>query len=78
MFELFNDIAYDLVPHPTAYCEVKRQIQKHYDERVKLWMAQFNHEHFRSPWSFFALLGALLVLFLSGVKAYFSVWFFAQ
>ncbi|KAM7505330.1 hypothetical protein LguiB_004234 [Lonicera macranthoides] len=71
---LFNDIAYDLVPHPTAYCEVKQQIQKHYDERVKLWMAQFNHEHFRSPWSFFALLGALLVIFLTGAQTYFSVW----
>ncbi|KAM7505329.1 hypothetical protein LguiB_004233 [Lonicera macranthoides] len=71
---LFNDIGYDLVPNPMAYNEVKGLIQEHYNTPAKTWMAQFYHEHFRSPWSIFALLGALTALFLSGVQAYFSVW----
>lgn len=71
---LFNDIGHDLVPDPMAYSKVNGLIQKHYNTPVKTWIAQFNHEHFRSPWSIFALLGELIALFLSGVQAYFSVW----
>ncbi|THG12397.1 hypothetical protein TEA_011115 [Camellia sinensis var. sinensis] len=65
---LFNKIGKDLVPHPCAYESVKKEIQSHYDNRGKAFIAQFKHRYFKSPWSFLALLGALLALVLVAFK----------
>uniref|UniRef100_A0A5B7CAH4 Uncharacterized protein n=1 Tax=Davidia involucrata TaxID=16924 RepID=A0A5B7CAH4_DAVIN len=72
--DLFNQIAIDLVPHPCAYSFVKGEIQKHYDDKGKTYMAQLKHQYFKNPWTVFALAGAILALFLSAVQAYFQVW----
>ncbi|KAL7225387.1 hypothetical protein ACSBR1_020708 [Camellia fascicularis] len=64
----------DLVPHPCAYASVKKEIQSHYDNRGKAFIAQFKHRYFKSPWSFLALLGALLALVFSGIQAGYQIW----
>ncbi|KAL7197557.1 hypothetical protein ACSBR2_020151 [Camellia fascicularis] len=71
---LFNKIGKDLVPHPCAYASVKKDIQSHYDNRGKAFIAQFKHRYFKSPWSFLALLGALLALVFSGIQASYQIW----
>ncbi|MFS8001904.1 hypothetical protein Hanom_Chr13g01195771 [Helianthus anomalus] len=49
-------------------------IQKHYQSWSNTLISQLKHEYVKSPWAFFALLGALIALFLSSVQAYFTVW----
>ncbi|KAA8518027.1 hypothetical protein F0562_015492 [Nyssa sinensis] len=63
--DLFNKIANDLVPDPDAYKTVRRQIEQHYQSKFKLWITEWVHIHFSSPWTILAFLGAILALFLS-------------
>ncbi|XP_023755640.1 UPF0481 protein At3g47200 [Lactuca sativa] len=71
---LFNEIGTGLVPNILAYSKAKYQIQCHYQSLRNTWFSQLKHEYGRSPWSFLALLGALMALFLSGVQTYFTIW----
>ncbi|KAF2289299.1 hypothetical protein GH714_034310 [Hevea brasiliensis] len=71
--KLFNKIGTDLVPNPDLYANVKADIEKHYKSRWKTYTAEAYHTYFSSPWTFLALLGALLALLFSAVQAYFSL-----
>ncbi|WKA02819.1 hypothetical protein VitviT2T_020972 [Vitis vinifera] len=64
---IFNEIGNGLVD-PEIYGDVKARIQKHYDKRVNTWIAEALHGHFRSPWTFMALIAAVLILILTGVQ----------
>ncbi|KAA8518040.1 hypothetical protein F0562_015540 [Nyssa sinensis] len=70
--KLFNEIGTDLVPHPCAYAFVKRDIQEHYENKGKTYMAQLKYQYFKNPWTIFALLGAILALFFSAIQAFFQ------
>ena len=69
--KIFNEIADDLVEHD-AYNELKSSIQKDYDRRVNTWIAEGLHGHFRSPWTFMALIAAVLILILTGIQTYYA------
>lgn len=78
--DLFNEIAKDLVPNPNAFVGVKDKIEKHYNSKGKLWIAEWKNTHFNSPWTLFALLAALFVICLqvadtslAGIQTYFAV-----
>ncbi|XP_048333628.2 UPF0481 protein At3g47200-like [Ziziphus jujuba] len=71
--DLFNDIASNLVPNPHTYAEAKRGIQKHCNNKLKKWMAEFIHIHFKNPWTLIALFGSLLLITLTAVQTYFAV-----
>ena len=71
---LFNEITTDLVLDFDAYEGVKHQIQRHYNNRVSTWMTEGLHNHFGSPWTFLAFVGALLALFLSAVQTWCTVF----
>ncbi|PWA77473.1 hypothetical protein CTI12_AA224920 [Artemisia annua] len=72
--ELFNEIGTDLVPNYLAYLDAKNSIQEHYEDWRGTVISQLKHEYVKSPWAFFALLGAIMALFLSGVQVYYTVW----
>ncbi|KAJ0715352.1 hypothetical protein HanPI659440_Chr13g0500121 [Helianthus annuus] len=72
--KVFKEIAIDLVPNKLAYLEAKNKIQRHYESLRNTLFSQLKNEYFKNPWAFFALLGALIALFLSGVQTYFTVW----
>uniref|UniRef100_A0A2N9GGG3 Uncharacterized protein n=1 Tax=Fagus sylvatica TaxID=28930 RepID=A0A2N9GGG3_FAGSY len=71
--QLFNEIGTDLVPNPEIYSDVRTQIQKYYDNKLMTWLSQFFHNHFSSPWTFLAFLGALLALALSAVQTWYTI-----
>uniref|UniRef100_A0A2N9GGH1 Uncharacterized protein n=1 Tax=Fagus sylvatica TaxID=28930 RepID=A0A2N9GGH1_FAGSY len=71
--QLFNEIGRDLVPNPKIYSHVRTQIQEYYDKKLMTWLSQFIHNHFSSPWTFLAFLGALLALALSAVQTWYTV-----
>ncbi|KAF3659081.1 hypothetical protein FXO38_12850 [Capsicum annuum] len=77
--DLFNDIARDLVPNPHAYVDVKDKIEKHYNNKGKIWIAEWKNTHFNTPWTVFAFIAALFVIclqvtstFLAGVQTYYA------
>lgn len=72
--DLFNDIGNDLVPNPNAYSLVKEQIENHYNNKVNIWVAQWLHTHFNSPWTVFGLLAAVFVIGLTVIQTYFTVF----
>ncbi|KAJ9682629.1 hypothetical protein PVL29_018534 [Vitis rotundifolia] len=55
-----------------AYEEVRTSIQTHYDRRVNAWIAEALHDHFRSPWTFMALIAAVWMLILTGLQTYYA------
>ncbi|XP_021830080.1 UPF0481 protein At3g47200-like [Prunus avium] len=71
--KLFNEIGTDLVPNNAIYSKVKRDIEKHYMTKWKKWVAQFFHEHFSSPWTILAFIGALLGLWMTAVQTWYTV-----
>ncbi|KAJ9695443.1 hypothetical protein PVL29_010758 [Vitis rotundifolia] len=71
---LFNEITTDLVPDSEAYKDVKEKIQKHYKNEVSTWMTEGLHNHFSSPWTILAFLGAVLALFFGGLQTYYTVF----
>ncbi|MFS8014478.1 hypothetical protein Hanom_Chr15g01344981 [Helianthus anomalus] len=71
---LFEEIAIDLFPNSLAYYEAMNKIQTLYESLSNTLFSQLKNEYFKSPWAIFALLGALIALFLAGVQTYFTVW----
>ncbi|KAJ0080263.1 hypothetical protein Patl1_22891 [Pistacia atlantica] len=71
--DLFNEIADNSVSHPHAYAVVKDRIEKHYKSRLKIWLAEWLHTHFTSPWTVLAFIGAILALVLSVIQTYESM-----
>ncbi|GLT95858.1 hypothetical protein SLE2022_135170 [Rubroshorea leprosula] len=65
---LFNEISTNLVPNPELHLELKHRIQAHCNAVFAPHLAQLWHTYFRSPWSFMALVGALLGLGLTAAQ----------
>uniref|UniRef100_A0A2N9F1L2 Uncharacterized protein n=1 Tax=Fagus sylvatica TaxID=28930 RepID=A0A2N9F1L2_FAGSY len=71
--KLFNEIGTDLVPSTEIYSHVRSEIQKHYNNTLRNWIAQVIHDHFSSPWTFIAFFGALLALALTIIQTWYAV-----
>ncbi|KAJ0079358.1 hypothetical protein Patl1_22881 [Pistacia atlantica] len=68
--DLFNEIADNLVSHPHAYAVVKDRIEKHYKNRLNIWLAEWLHTHFTSPWTVLAFIAASLALLFTVIQTY--------
>ncbi|XP_030924354.1 UPF0481 protein At3g47200-like [Quercus lobata] len=71
--QVFNEIGTDLVPNIKIYSDVKSQIQDLYRKQCRTWIAQFFHDHFSSPWTFLAFVGAFLALILAIIQTNYAV-----
>ncbi|KAL5745481.1 hypothetical protein ACOSP7_026627 [Xanthoceras sorbifolium] len=71
--KLFNEISIDLVPNEEIYYKVKRNIQNHCNNKCLAWLYQFLHDHFQSPWSAIAFIGAVLALASSIIQTVYTV-----
>ena len=69
--QLFNAITKDL-GDSDAYSHVKNSIQEHYDNSWNTWIAEAFHDYFRSPWTFMALIAAVLILILTRFQTYYT------
>ncbi|XAR68342.1 hypothetical protein NMG60_11003436 [Bertholletia excelsa] len=56
------------------YKDIREMIQKHYNSKAKTWIAEFIHNYFSSPWVIIAFLAAILVVGLSCIQTYFTVY----
>lgn len=70
--DLFNGIANGLVPNPETYAQVKALMEKHYKNRVNIWIADWLHTHFSSPWAILAFVAAVFAISLSCMQTYYA------
>ncbi|RHN40424.1 hypothetical protein MtrunA17_Chr8g0354581 [Medicago truncatula] len=84
--KLFNDLGDDLptkmycnnsytnaVAYSKKYILIKLQIEKHYTNKWKTWLAQAYNTHFNTPWAMIAFLAALLALVLTFIQTWFAI-----
>ncbi|PIN18918.1 hypothetical protein CDL12_08405 [Handroanthus impetiginosus] len=55
------------------YNEVKQQIQKHYDSKIKTSMVQLYYNYFSSPWTTIAWFAGVFIFILTAAQTYFTV-----
>ncbi|KAJ6741720.1 PROTEIN putative (DUF247)-RELATED-RELATED [Salix viminalis] len=72
--DLFNDISRFVGFNSNAYCDVKSSIEKHCKNVTKKWVAEWLHDHFSSPWTFLAFVGALVALVLTFIQTYTALY----
>ena len=76
--QFFNNVCSKLVPNRSAYKDVIRQIESHFERhnnsRWRNGYIQFKQKYFSSPWSCIALIGAIIGLSLTGIQTYTSVF----
>ncbi|XP_058761667.1 UPF0481 protein At3g47200-like [Vicia villosa] len=84
--KLFNDLGDDLptkmsshfsptnaVTYSKKYIMVKRQIETHYTNKWKTWLAQVYNTHFNTPWAMIAFLAASSALVLTFLQTWFTI-----
>ncbi|KAE8713251.1 Tetratricopeptide repeat (TPR)-like superfamily protein [Hibiscus syriacus] len=71
--DLFNKISRDLVPDQDKYSGVVNDIHRFCNNIWTPAVAQVYYSHFSSPWTFLALLGAIISLLFSATRAYLSL-----
>lgn len=71
--DLFNIISTDLVPDTQTYFGVRAEIEKHYKNKCKTWIAIGFHTYFSNPWAIIAFVAATLALALTFVQTWFSI-----
>ncbi|KAA8517197.1 hypothetical protein F0562_017551 [Nyssa sinensis] len=54
------------------HLKVRNDIQKHYNSKVRTWMAELYFTYFSSPWKTITLLGGIFLLSLTVLQTYFS------
>jgi hypothetical protein len=84
--KLFNDLGDDLptkmcchesytnaVSYSKKYIQIKRQIERHYKNKWKTWLAQAYNTHFNTPWAMIAFLAASLALLLTLIQTWYAI-----
>jgi len=72
--KLFNEVAKYLVPNPHAFNKVKKDIESHFRNTIKRWVAEHLDTYFSSPWSFITLVAASLTIALTAIQSYFTLF----
>ncbi|KAL3533636.1 hypothetical protein ACH5RR_007157 [Cinchona calisaya] len=57
----------------SIFHNVKEEIQAHYKNKAKTWLAELFYTYFRSPWTALALFAATFLLVLTFLQTYYTV-----
>lgn len=56
-----------------VFLDIKEEIQAHYDNHAKTWLAELHYTYFRTPWTVVALLAATSLLVLTFLQTYYTM-----
>ncbi|KAG4941440.1 hypothetical protein AAZX31_16G134100 [Glycine max] len=70
---LFNTISTDLVPDMVKYADVRNEIEKHYSDKSRTWLALGYHTYFSNPWAIIAFHAAVVGLALTFVQTWYTI-----
>ncbi|KAI4346911.1 hypothetical protein L6164_007774 [Bauhinia variegata] len=68
--ELFNTISSGLMCNPALYFGLRDEVEKHYKNKLSIWMAEAYYTYFKSPWTIIGVLAALLALVLTALQTF--------
>ena len=71
--KLFNYKRIDAVAYSKKYIQVKHQIEKHYSNKWKTWLAEACNTYFNTPWSLLAFLATLLALAITFIQTCYAI-----
>lgn len=74
VLKMFKEIATYSTENTEIYQVVRDGIEKHYESKMKTWMAEIIHKYFTNPWAAIGLIIATSVIVLSFVQTYFTVY----
>ncbi|TKY73625.1 UPF0481 protein [Spatholobus suberectus] len=69
---LFNTVSTDLVPDMERYAHLRADIEKHYKNKCKTWLALGYHTYFSNPWAIIAFHAAVLGLALTFIQTWYA------
>jgi hypothetical protein len=55
------------------YQGVRQGIEKHYNNKIKIWIADARHKYFSQPWSVISLLAAAFVIILTFLQTFYTI-----
>lgn len=71
--ELFNTLSTDLVPDMGKYADLRNQIEKHYKNKLRTWLALGCSTYFSNPWAIIAFHAAVVGLVLTFVQTWYAI-----
>ncbi|XP_057733089.1 UPF0481 protein At3g47200-like [Arachis stenosperma] len=71
--KIFNHLRSDAAPFSKKYIQVKFQIERHYSNKWRTWLAEARSTYFNSPWSLLAFLAAFTALVLTFIQTWYAV-----
>ena len=57
----------------SIYQGVREGIEKHYNNKIKIWIAEARHKYFSQPWSLIGLLAAVVVIILTFMQTFYTI-----
>ena len=77
VFKMLKEISVTIYHHNLSiYQGVRQDIEKHYNNKIKIWIAEICNKYFSKPWSLIGLLFAvvgLILTFLSTFNSFKSI-----
>ena len=70
---LFNELANNLTPNCNIYSDVMKNMEQHRAKHVKMWIAQFVHTHFTTPWTVISLIAGIFISGMTVVQTFYAV-----
>lgn len=70
--QLYNALNTYEAEDTAFYWNVKEDIERHYNSKLKMWMANLKTQYFDNPWSIIALAGSVLLLCLTILQTYYA------
>ena len=74
VFKLLKEMGRKWMPVDAfIYQSVRKDIQKHYNSKIRIWIAVMRHKYFSQPWSVFGLLAAVVAIILSFLQTFYTI-----
>ncbi|CAJ1953305.1 unnamed protein product [Sphenostylis stenocarpa] len=71
---LFNTLSTDLVPNMAQYADVRGDIERHYKDKGRTWVALAYTKYFSNPWAIIAFNAAIVGLVLTFVQTWYAIY----
>ncbi|KAL3533638.1 hypothetical protein ACH5RR_007159 [Cinchona calisaya] len=71
--KVYKEINTHGVTNVGIFHDVKEEIQAHYNNKAKTWLAELFYTYFRSPWTALALFAATFLLVLTFLQTYYTL-----
>jgi hypothetical protein len=74
VFKMLKEISVtDWQQDLSIYQGIREGIEKHYKNKIKIWIAEARHKYFSQPWSVISLFAAVIVIILTFLQTFYTI-----